>query len=151
MASPFSFDNDVFSSFAFYGTASVVKMMMMSILTSKQRMKNKAWVNPEDFEVRGYEVKPTTSDLDVERVRRNHQNDIENIIPFAIIGLLYVATGPCETAAKWHFRVFAAARLAHTIAYQSGRSRPRGLCFAVGNVATLSMAVQVLMHAAKSW
>lgn len=76
---------------------------------------------------------------------RCHSNDLENIPPFLIIGLLYVLTGPSVFAATWHFRIFAASRILHTIAYLTPLPSPsRSLCFAVGFGATLSMAFQVL-------
>ena len=52
------------------------------------------------------------------RCFRNHLNDIENIIPFVLVGAFYVATQPTPSTALWHFRIFAASRFVHTIAYQ---------------------------------
>ena len=55
---------------------------------------------------------------------RNHLNDIENIIPFVLIGAFYVITQPTPSTALWHFRIFAASRFAHTVTYQVMTSRP---------------------------
>lgn len=44
-------------------------------------------------------------------------NDLENVLPFLIIGFVYVLTQPDETIAKWVFRVGAISRLAHTVVY----------------------------------
>jgi glutathione S-transferase len=60
----------------------------------------------------------TTSDPDVERVRRNHLNDIENIVPFVLVGLFYVGTNPDRDVALWHFRIFFVSRVLHTLTYQ---------------------------------
>ena len=49
---------------------------------------------------------------------RNHLNDIENIIPFVLIGFFYVHTNPSTAAALWHFRLFTASRFLHTLMYQ---------------------------------
>ena len=49
---------------------------------------------------------------------RNHLNDIENIIPYVLVGGLYVLTKPDPTTAMWHFRAFTMARIAHTFVYQ---------------------------------
>ena len=57
-----------------------------------------------------------TSD-DVERVRRCHQNDLENVLPFVAIGGLYLTTNPALGTAKLLFRSFAAARYFHTLVY----------------------------------
>ncbi len=59
-----------------------------------------------------------TNDPAVERIRRNHLNDIENIIPFVLVGLFYVGTNPDRDVALWHFRVFFISRVLHTLTYQ---------------------------------
>jgi len=41
-------ENDVFSSFLFYGTILVLKMMLMTVLTTVQRMRFNAFVSSED-------------------------------------------------------------------------------------------------------
>ncbi|CAF1272265.1 unnamed protein product [Adineta steineri] len=74
----YTLSNTVFRSFLFYAVASVLKMMLMSLLTSRQRFRKKAFANPEDIKPgKEKKIQPTTSDPDVERVRRNHLNDIE--------------------------------------------------------------------------
>lgn len=60
----------------------------------------------------------TRDDPDVERLRRNHLNDIENIVPFVLVGFFYVATNPHRDVAYWHFRVFFLSRVVHTVCYQ---------------------------------
>ncbi len=64
------------------------------------------------------DAKVTLADPDVERIRRNHLNDIENILPFVVIGLFYVGIDPSPVLALWHFRIFFFSRIFHTIAYQ---------------------------------
>ncbi|KAK6292310.1 hypothetical protein J4Q44_G00368940 [Coregonus suidteri] len=87
-------------------------------------------------------------DPDVERVRRCHQNDLENIIPFVVIGLLYTLTGPDLSTALLHFRVFVGSRLCHTVAYVLPLPQPsRALAWMVGMGATFSMAYRVLSTA----
>lgn len=49
-------------------------------------------------------------------------NDIENIIPFVLVGILYVLTGPALGTARLHFQIFTGARFLHTIVYQVGRA-----------------------------
>jgi len=102
------------------------------------------FANEED--ARAFGVKKVVLDNDsVERVRRNHLNDLENIPTFLLMGLLYVAINPSPNVALWHFRVFAIARIVHTLAYQLRIPQPaRGLSFGVGLGVCLSMAYQVL-------
>lgn len=73
-----------------------------------------AFANPEDAQSKGLKVKV---DEDVERVRRAHLNDLENIPIFLIAASLYVLTNPAPALALNLFRAFTAARFAHTFVY----------------------------------
>merc|ERR1712096_84571 len=46
------------------------------------------------------------SNDDVERVRRCHLNDIENIIPFLLLGIMFVGVNPNVETAIIHLRCF---------------------------------------------
>ena len=51
-------------------------------------------------------------------MRRAHQNDIENIVPFALLSGLYLAVAnPALFTAKIVFYGFTAARVLHSIVY----------------------------------
>ncbi|NXD10558.1 MGST1 transferase, partial [Nothocercus nigrocapillus] len=129
-------ENEIFRAYATYATIVLLKMMLMS-----------AFVNPEDVPFGKTEAgkKYLRTDPDVERVRRNHLNDLENIVPFFAIGLLYALSGPELSTALLHFRIFTGARILHTIAYLTPLPQPsRGLTWAVGYVVTVSMAYKVL-------
>lgn len=70
-------------------------------------------ISPEDCSLgKDYEVK---SHENIERVRRAHLNDLENILPFLIIGFLYIFTNPHRVVASWLFRIVGVCRIAHTI------------------------------------
>ncbi|XP_025111854.1 microsomal glutathione S-transferase 1-like isoform X3 [Pomacea canaliculata] len=143
-----SLDNPVFKAFISYGVVVVVKTMAMSVLTTRQRFAHKAFVNPEDTasmkDKEGGRLKVTAHDA-VERVRRCHLNDLENVIPFFLIGLLYVSTSPDLSTALLHFRVFTGARLFHSVAYLLPLPQPsRALGFFAGYVTTLSMAYRAI-------
>jgi len=144
MSNLFTLSNPVFSSYAFYGTVVLVKTFGMSMLTGAKRIAKGIFVNEED--VRAFGAKKVVFDNDsVERVRRNHLNDLENIPTFLLMGLFYVAINPSPNVALWHFRVFAIARILHTLSYQLQIPQPaRGLTFGVGLGVCLSMAYQVL-------
>ena len=72
---------------------------------------------------------------------RCHLNDLENVIPFILIGLLYVTTSPTLSTAVLHFRLFTGSRLFHSVAYLLPLPQPaRGLSFVIGFLTTLSMA-----------
>ncbi|CAF1145075.1 unnamed protein product [Adineta ricciae] len=143
----YTLNNTVFTNFAFYSTASIVKLMSMAALTTMKRFSTDAFANPEDLKLaRHQSAVVTLDDPDVERLRRNHLNDIENIVPFVLVGFFYVATNPHHDVAYWHFRIFLFSRLAHTVCYQMPLPQPgRFLACAVGYLTTLSMALQVLV------
>ncbi|NXF10362.1 MGST1 transferase, partial [Smithornis capensis] len=141
-------DNEVFRAYATYTAIVLLKMMLMSLLTAYFRVTRKAFVNPEDTASFGKgesAKKYLRTDADVERVRRTHLNDLENIVPFVGIGLLYALSGPELGTALLHFRIFAGARILHTLAYLIPLPQPgRGLSWVAGYAVTLSMAYRVL-------
>ncbi|KFP42950.1 Microsomal glutathione S-transferase 1, partial [Chlamydotis macqueenii] len=144
-------DNEVFRAYATYATIVLLKMMLMSLITAYFRMTRKAFANPEDTASFGKgesAKKYLRIDPDVERVRRGHLNDLENVVPFFGIGLLYALSGPDLYTALLHFRIFAGARITHTFAYLIPLPQPgRGLSWAVGYAVTISMAYKVLKTA----
>ncbi|XP_023931514.1 microsomal glutathione S-transferase 1, partial [Lingula anatina] len=117
------------------------------LLTNWTTLVFKVYANPEDLKLsEKKDLKTNLNDPDVERVRRNHLNDIENIIPFVLLGTFYVLIKPNPWVALMHFRAFAGARIFHTIAYQLALPQPsRALGFLVGYGICMSMAGQVLM------
>ncbi|CAF0902613.1 unnamed protein product [Rotaria sordida] len=144
----YTLNNSVFTNFAFYSTASIVKLMGMAALTTMKRLSKDAFATPEDRTFARDTTVVVKTDPDVERIRRNHLNDIENIIPFVLVGFFYVTTNPHPDVAYWHFRVFFISRLVHTVCYQMPLPQPgRFIACAVGYLTTLSMALQVLFFA----
>ncbi|KAH8317451.1 hypothetical protein KR074_005078 [Drosophila pseudoananassae] len=108
--------NPVFGCYMFWTSLLVLKMLLMSLLTVRQRMKTKTFANPEDLRMnRSPEVR--FGDPSVERVRRAHRNDLENVLPFILMSLVYVASGPHPLTARLLIRIGASARLLHTLVY----------------------------------
>nr|AFM89996.1 putative glutathione S-transferase [Callorhinchus milii] len=142
-------ESDVFQAYATYATVVLLKMLLMGPLTGYFRVTRKAFSNPEDARAhvgKGEDNKKyVKTDPDVERVRRCHQNDLENIVPFIGIGLLYAMTGPDLSSALLHFRTFAVSRIFHSIAYLLPLPQPgRGGSWLIGMGVTISMAYRVL-------
>ncbi|KAL7744678.1 hypothetical protein ACLKA6_017179 [Drosophila palustris] len=108
-------DNPVFCCYLFWATVLVVKMLLMSLLTALQRFRYKIFPNEEDLFFKNIEVQ--FDDPHVERVRRAHRNDMENILPYFIMALIYVCTNPNPLIACNLFRVAAVARIVHTLVY----------------------------------
>ncbi|XP_050418585.1 microsomal glutathione S-transferase 1 [Patella vulgata] len=142
-----SLDNPVFTSFLFYSTLVILKMMSMSLYTAFHRLTKKVFANEEDCRSAakpGKKLQPVLNHADVERVRRCHLNDLENITAFVLIGLLYTLTGPDVQMALLHFRIFAGCRIAHTFFYLFAIPQPtRALAFMGGFIVTISMAVNI--------
>jgi len=147
-----SMDNEVFAGFAFYGTLCLVKTATMSLITSWNRFKYGSFNNPQDAQIEaksddpGEYKKLMVPKEEVEKVRRAHLNDLENIIPFILLGLLYVATDPPKSTAMWHFQTFFGARLSHTVACLTGmRQSVRSVNFLVGICCFTSMAIRTFI------
>ncbi|XP_005185994.1 microsomal glutathione S-transferase 1 isoform X2 [Musca domestica] len=142
-----SFDNAVFKAYVFWSGVLVLKMLMMSLLTAMQRFKTKTFANPEDCMSKKDKV--TYDNPYVERVRRAHLNDLENILPFFAAGFFYILTNPSAFIAINLFRAVAAARILHTIVYAVVviPQPARALSFFVAFLATGYMALQVVLYA----
>lgn len=91
-------------------------------------------------------VKPKFGDEDVERVRRAHRNDLENILPFIAVAFFYVLTSPQAFIAINLFRAAAIARIVHTLVYAIIPTQPaRAISWFVCYGATGYMAVQTAL------
>uniref|UniRef100_A0A240PKK9 Microsomal glutathione S-transferase 1 n=1 Tax=Anopheles atroparvus TaxID=41427 RepID=A0A240PKK9_ANOAO len=141
-------NDEVFRTYIFYAAVLVVKMLVMSMLTGRQRFRKKVFANEEDLaSAKKKDAVPKFDDPDVERVRRAHRNDLENILPFFTMGLLYMLTNPEPFIAINLFRAVAASRILHTIVYAVVvlPQPARGLSWAVAYVATFYMAVKTIV------
>nr|CAD7587638.1 unnamed protein product [Timema genevievae] len=126
MADLLTKDNPVFSGYVFWSLILMLKMLCLYFLTVRQRFRKKVFISPEDlFFVRGGGGEVRNDDDDVERVRRAHRNDLENIPLFLVAGLFYVLTDPSPDVALNLFRVYAVARILHTLVYSRLRGVPR--------------------------
>jgi len=76
---------------------------------------------------------------EVARVLRAHQNASANILPFAVLGLVFVLAGGGGTAATLLFAAFTLARVAHSFAYLGAKQPWRSISFGVGGLVTLTL------------
>lgn len=148
-----SLTNPVFITYAIAASLMVLKIMVQGWITVVRMLANSGgFVNPEDANAGPANPKPRAGQLDVnddvDRSRRIHRNDLENIPAFLAIGLLFVLIGPPLAAAQWLMFGFVAARLAHTIAYSTAQSHEvRATFYTVGSLTVIAMAVWVLLAA----
>uniref|UniRef100_A0A3P8RGS0 Prostaglandin E synthase n=1 Tax=Astatotilapia calliptera TaxID=8154 RepID=A0A3P8RGS0_ASTCA len=142
--------NSVFSCFVFYGVLLVLKMYVIAVITGQIRLRKKAFANPEDA-LRHGGLQYHREDPYVERCRRAHINDMENILPFLFLGAIYSMTGPSLWVARLHFLVFFICRVLHSVAYLLALQAPtRSVAYTLAQIPCVSMAVQILM-AVKSY
>jgi len=142
-------EHPVFSTFLGHAALVLAKTLAMSALTSYYRVTKKVFVNPEDAASYGSKLQLVSNNPSVERVRRIHLNDLESVIPFVLLGLLYVTTGPSQWAATLHFRIFTISRFIHTVVYLFAIPQPaRVLAFYVGFAVNVSLAYNILTRAA---
>jgi glutathione S-transferase len=141
-----SLKDPVVQSYIFYSAVLAIKLFMVAALTARVRMAKKVFANEEDAKAIKGKVK--LDDPDVERVRRAHLNDLENIPAFWILGALYVTTAPAVWWAKILFRAFAAGRIIHTFVYAiKPLPQPaRGIAFGIPLVINMYMGVQVILY-----
>lgn len=79
---------------------------------------------------------------------RAHLNDLENILVFFVVALVYLTTNPSVFLATTLIRLFTVARLAHTFVYAIVviPQPARALSFGVGYIITIFMAVSSILH-----
>ncbi|XP_055298552.1 microsomal glutathione S-transferase 1-like [Sitodiplosis mosellana] len=138
------FKNPVFLAYTLWSVTLALKMMYLSMHTAIFRFKNQTFANPEDGGRRNVHF----NNEEVERVRRAHRNDMENILPAFLIGLLYVLIEPSTLSACLLFKIGAIARIIHTVVYAIVviPQPARVLAFAIHYIITIYMGVSVLYH-----
>lgn len=103
-------------------------------------------MNEEDVKLSS-KGKVVFNDPDVERVRRAHQNDLENVLPWFIITYLWLGTGPSPLLAKILIQTFVLARIAHTISYVIIPQQPtRAIVFFIGFAITGYQTFSTLLY-----
>jgi uncharacterized MAPEG superfamily protein len=123
----------------------VIKVLLTANATGILRTGRKVYATPEDYRLFGQEP-AMARDEDIERVRRAHQNDLENVLPFFAVGLVYALTGPSYAAAAALFIIFTAARVAHTVVYIAALQPWRTIAFALAQLALYVMAITALVR-----
>ena len=145
-----SLQNPVFLVYTVAASLMVLKVMGQGWMTVCRMLKvNGGWASPEDLRPGMINKDPNASQLDandyVERSRRMHRNDLENIPAFWISGLLFVFAEPSVILAQILLYGFVVARLLHSIAYATQRSHEvRATFYTLGSVIVVLMALYTL-------
>jgi uncharacterized MAPEG superfamily protein len=146
-------ENPVFATYVIAATLMIIKMMGQGWITVFRMMKvGGGFLNPEDAAAGMTNPRPRPGQLDaddyVERSRRMHSNDTENIPVFLVAGLLFALTQPPLLVAQVLLYGFVATRLAHFWAYFTAKSHEvRATFFSIGSLIVIGMAVYSLIYA----
>jgi glutathione S-transferase len=147
-----TFENPVFVNYVVAATIMILKMMGQGWITVYRMMKiGGGFLNPEDAAAGLTNPEPRPGQLDpddyVERSRRMHHNDLENIPAFLVAGLLFAVTQPPLAIAQVLFYGFVATRLAHFWAYFTAQSHEvRATFFTIGSLIVIGMAGYTLIY-----
>lgn len=142
--STLNLNNPLVQSYVAHSAILGLKLLAVTLITIKTRLTQKVSANPEDAAYVNGKVK--YDDPKVERVRRAHLNDLENIPAFWILGALYLTTRP-EIWAITLFRLFTGFRIIHTISYLTSMPQPtRGIAFVVPYIVLVYMGLKVVTH-----
>jgi len=148
-----TFDNPAFRYYAIAAALMIVKMMSQEWITVFRMITVKSGYRyPEDAQRSLANPHPSPEQLlpneYVERSRRMHGNDVENIPLFLVSGLLYVCTAPNNVTALCVFAIYVLSRFTHFyVVLTAWPHEVRALFWTIGSVAIYFMAAAVLWTA----
>ena len=128
----------------------VLKIMGQGWMTVYRMIKSDSGLaSPEDLQVGMINKDPRPEQLEVndyvDRSRRMHRNDLENIPAFLAIGLIFVVISPPLLVAQILMYGFVATRLIHSVVYATKQSHEmRATFYTIGSAIVIVMALWVL-------
>lgn len=146
-----SVENPVFRVYLIAVAVTVLKVMGQGWMTVLRMMRAKGgFASPEDIRPGALNPSPDPSQLEVndyvDRARRMHRNDLENIPAFWAVGLAFVAVAPPLWLAQVAMYGFVLARAVHAVAYATKQSHEiRSIGYTIGSLIVMAMAVWVLV------
>lgn len=148
-----SMDNPVFVTYMIAAALMILKIMGQGWMTVYRMLKSDSGLaSPEDVQAGLINKNPRPEQLErndyVDRSRRMHRNDLENIPAFLAAGVIFVASGPSLLLANILMYSFVGARFAHAIAYASKQTHEvRATFYTIGSVVVAIMAIYALVAA----
>ena len=145
-----SLQNPLFATYAVAATIMILKAASMAWLTVVRMMQVKGGYRaPEDLKKTPLNPSPDPKQLEpneaVERTRRIHMNDLENIPFFLAAGFLFILTDPSLMLARWLLYGYVVTRLLHFLAYFTGQTHDlRATLWTPGSLIILFMAGRTL-------
>jgi len=146
----YSIENPVFVTYLIAAALMVLKIMGQGWMTVYRMMKVKGgFASPEDLRPGPLNTAPEPQQIElndyVERSRRMHRNDLENIPGFLAAGLIFIAVSPPLALAQALMYGFVVARALHAFAYATAKSHEvRATFYSIGSLIVIFMALYVL-------
>ncbi len=148
-----SLHNPLFATYVIAATLVILKAVSMSWLTVLRMMQaNGGFRAPEDLKKTPLNPTPNPKQLEpvesVERIRRIHMNDLENLPFFLVAGFLFVLTEPSLVLAQWLLYGYVVSRFLHFAAYISAQTHEmRATLWTVGSLILIFMTGRTLLAA----
>jgi len=128
--------------FAVFGLSVIIlslKALFLGAATAATRGKLKSFLNAEDAAwLSGAHVDPDPEV--VARIGRSHRNDLENLLLFAVCGLIYLLANGSALVGFFYCGAFLVARAFHTFAYLGRRPMLRRNAYTLGFLVILAMS-----------
>jgi glutathione S-transferase len=147
---PLSLQDPLFATYAIAATLMILKAVSMSWLTVARMVAAQGgYRSPEDLRKTPLNPAPHAQQLEpderVERIRRIHLNDLENLPFFLVAGFLYVLTQPSLLLAQALLYGYVISRFLHFVAYLTGRTHDtRAALWTVGSLILIFISVRTL-------
>ncbi len=148
-----SLQDPLFATYVITATLMILKAVGMSWLTVIRMMtENGGFRSPEDLRKTPLNRDPNLKQLEpnerVERIRRIHLNDLENLPFFLVAGFLYILTEPSLLLAQGLLYGYAVSRFLHFAAYISAQTHDtRAALWTIGSVILIFMTGRTLLAA----
>jgi glutathione S-transferase len=148
-----SLNDPVFATYAISATFMILKAVSMSWLTVARMMLIKGgFRSPEDLRRTPLNPAPHPKQIEpderVERIRRIHLNDLENLPFFLVSGFLFALTEPSLLTAQLLLYGYVISRFLHFAAYLSAQVHEvRATLWTVGSLIIIFMTGRTLVMA----
>jgi glutathione S-transferase len=145
-----SLDDPHFAAYAIAASLMILKTVGMAWLTVLRMTQVRGgYRSPEDLRRTALNPEPNPDQLKpderVERIRRIHMNDLENVPFFLVSGLLFVLAGPPLLLAQILLYGYVVTRLAHFAAYYTARTHDvRAALWTIGSLILVFMTLWTL-------
>jgi len=148
-----SLQNPLFATYVVAATLMILKAVGMSWLTVVRMMQAKGgFRSPEDIRKTALNPEPSPKQLEpnerVERIRRIHLNELENVPFFLVAGFLFILTEPSLLLARALLYGYVVSRFLHFAAYVSAQTHDmRATLWTVGSLILIFMTCWTLLAA----